>query len=92
MVFDWLRQLVEWQQDTKDSMEFLDFFKVDMFADVVYVFTPKGDIRELPKGSTPIDFAYSIHSDIGNQCVGSKINGKIVPLRYQLRSGGMLLR
>lgn len=87
MVFDWLRQLVEWQHDIKDSMEFLDFFKVDMFADVVYVFTPRGDIRELPKGSTPIDFAYSIHSDIGNQCVGSKVNGKIVPLRYQLRSG-----
>ena len=86
-IFSWLRQLVEWQKDVKDSKEFMDTLRVDMFSDVVYIFTPKGDIRELPKGSTPIDFAYSIHSDVGNHCVGAKINGKIVPLKYQLRSG-----
>ncbi len=85
--FAWLRQLMEWQQDLKDPKEFLETVKVDLFADEVFVFTPKGDVKSLPRGATPVDFAYSIHSDIGAKCVGAKVNGKIVPLRYKLRNG-----
>ncbi len=85
--FAWLRQLVEWQQDLTDAKEFMETVKGDLFPDVVYVFTPRGDIRELPQGSTPVDFAYAVHTDIGHQCVGAKINGKIVPLKYVLRNG-----
>lgn len=85
--FGWLRQLVELQRDVTDATDFLETVKVDLFPDVVYVFTPKGDVKELPRGSTPVDFAYSIHSDIGHQCIGAKVNGRIVPLRYQLRNG-----
>jgi len=85
--FSWLRQLIELQRDLTDAKDFLETVKVDLFPDVVYVFTPKGDVKELPRGSTPVDFAYSIHSDIGHQCVGAKVNGKIVPLRYHLRNG-----
>jgi len=85
--FSWLRQLVEYQKELTDSKEFLDTIKVDLFPEVVYVFTPKGDVRELAHGSTPIDFAYSIHTDVGNRCVGAKVNGKMVPLKYQLRTG-----
>jgi len=87
MTFQWLRQLVEWQNELKDSIEFMDTFKVDLFASDIYVFTPKGDVRALPYGSTPIDFAYSIHSEIGTHCFGAKLNGKIVPLSYKLQSG-----
>lgn len=86
-VFGWLRQLVEWQQDLTDDRQFLDSVKMDLFPDVVYVFTPKGAVKELAKGSTPIDFAYSIHTDIGNRCAGAKVNGKMVPLRYNLQTG-----
>ncbi len=85
--FAWLRQLVEWQRDLSDAREFMETVKGDLFPDVVYVFTPRGDVRELPLGSTPVDFAYSVHTDIGHQCVGAKINGKIVPLKYQLKNG-----
>jgi GTP pyrophosphokinase len=85
--FAWLRQLLEWQQDLKDPKEFLDTVKVDLFADEVFVFTPKGDVKSLPRGATPVDFAYSIHSAVGERCVGAKVNGKIVPLRYKLKNG-----
>ncbi|MGA2191987.1 MAG: bifunctional (p)ppGpp synthetase/guanosine-3',5'-bis(diphosphate) 3'-pyrophosphohydrolase [Nitrospirota bacterium] len=85
--FSWLRQLVEYQKELTDSHEFMDTVKVDLFPEVVYVFTPRGDVKELTKGSTPIDFAYSIHTDVGNQCVGAKVNGKIVPLKHELQTG-----
>ncbi len=85
--FAWLRQLVESQRDLTDAKEFMDSVKGDLFPDVVYVFTPRGDVRELPQGSTPVDFAYLVHTDIGQQCVGAKINGKIVPLKHVLRNG-----
>jgi GTP pyrophosphokinase len=85
--FAWLRQLMEWQQDLKDPKEFLETVKVDLFTDEVFVFTPKGDVKSLPRGATPVDFAYAIHSDIGAKCVGAKVNGKIVPLRYKLKNG-----
>lgn len=85
--FSWLRQLLEWNQDLKDNRQFMDSVKLDLFHDVVYVFTPKGMVKEMPLGSTPIDFAYAIHTEIGNHCVGAKINGKIVPLKNHLSSG-----
>src|SRR5438128_1027559 len=85
--FAWLRQLMEWQQDLKDPREFLETVKVDLFQDEVFVFTPKGDVRSLPQGSCPIDFAYAIHSAVGAHCAGAKLNGKIVPLRYKLKNG-----
>ena len=88
--FAWLRQLMEWQQDLKDPKEFLDTVKVDLFTDEVFVFTPRGDVKSLPRGATPVDFAYAIHSDIGGRCVGAKVNGKIVPLRYKLKNGDQL--
>ncbi len=86
-IFAWLRQIIEWQQDLKDNKEFMEIFKIDLFPDEVYVFTPKGDVRALPKGATPVDLAYAIHSELGDKCVGAKVNGKIVPLRYVLKSG-----
>lgn len=85
--FAWLRHLLEWQQDLKDPLEFMETVKIDMFPEEVYVFTPKGEVRSFPRGATPIDFAYAIHTDIGAQCVGAKVNGRIVPLRYELRNG-----
>lgn len=85
--FAWLRRLLEWQQDMKDPREFLESFRVDLFPEDVYVFTPKGEVKEFPRGATPLDFAYSIHSDIGHQCTGAKVNGKMVPLKYQLKNG-----
>ncbi len=85
--FGWLRQLIDLQRDLTEAKDLLDTIKVDLFPDVVYVFTPKGDVKELPKGSTPVDFAYSIHSDIGHHCVGARVNGKIVPLKYHLKNG-----
>ncbi len=86
-VFSWLRQFVEWHQDLTDNRQFMDTVKLDLFHDVVYIFTPKGAVKELPLGSTPLDFAYTIHTEVGNHCVGAKVNGKIVPLKHQLRSG-----
>jgi len=88
--FAWVRQLLEWQQDLRDPHEFLETVKIDLFPDEVYVFTPKGDVKQFPIGSTPVDFAYSIHTQIGHQCVGAKVNGKIVPLRYQLKNGDIV--
>ncbi len=85
--FGWLHQFVEWQKDLTDNRQFMDSVKLDLFHDVVYVFTPKGIVKELPKGSTPVDFAYAIHTEVGDHCVGAKVNGKIVPLRHQLSSG-----
>jgi GTP pyrophosphokinase len=85
--FSWLRQLLEWQRDLKDPGEFIETVKVDLFSDAVYVFTPKGEVKELPIGATPVDFAYNIHSDVGHKCIGAKVNGRMVPLRYQLRNG-----
>ncbi len=83
----WLRQILDWQNDAKDAKEFIDLLKVDLFSDEVFVFTPKGDIISLPKGATPLDFAYRIHSAIGNKCVGAKVNGRIIPLDSQLETG-----
>ena len=85
--FAWLHQLMEWQRDLKDPTEFLETVKIDLFEEEVFVFTPKGDVKSLPKGSTPIDFAYAVHSKIGAHCSGARVNGIIVPLRYVLRNG-----
>ena len=85
--FAWLRSLLEWIQDLKDPNEFLASLKRDLFPNDVYVFTPAGDVKELPKGATPVDFAYAVHSEVGHRCTGAKINGAIVPLKYQLQNG-----
>jgi GTP pyrophosphokinase len=85
--FQWLRHLMDWQRDLKDPTEFLDSVKFELFADEVYIFTPNGDVIELPRGSSPVDFAFAIHSDVGMHCAGAKVNGRIVPLRYVLRNG-----
>lgn len=86
---NWIRQMIEWGKDS-GAYEFMDNFKSDLFNDEVYVFTPNGDVIDLPKGSTPIDFAYRVHSEVGNKCVGSKVNGKIQPLDYKLRNGDIV--
>ena len=86
----WLRQLMETQQDTKDPAEFLDSVRVDLFPDEVYVFTPKGDVKALPEGATPIDFAYAVHTKVGEHTVGAKVNNKLVPLRHVLRQGDIV--
>ncbi len=86
----WLRQLMETQQDMQDPQQFLDAVRVDLFPDEVYVFTPKGDVKALPEGATPIDFAYAVHTKVGEHCVGAKVNGKLVPLRYTLRQGDIV--
>ena len=85
--FTWLRSLLENQDEISDPTEFLDSMKMDLFSGEVYVFTPKGDVRALPLGSTPIDFAYAVHTDIGHRCTGAKVNDMLVPLKYELRSG-----
>jgi GTP pyrophosphokinase len=86
----WLRSLLDWQQDEADPREFMETLKVDLFEDEVFVFTPKGEVKSLAAGATPLDFAYEIHTDVGHRCVGAKVNGKIVPLSYQLRSGDIV--
>ena len=88
--FLWLRQLVEWQHDIKDPRVFLNSLKIDLYPDEVYTFTPKGDVFAFPRGATPLDFAYRIHTDVGNHCVGARVNGKLVPLKTQLRNGDIL--
>ena len=86
----WLRQMIEWEKDLKDPQEFMNALKDDVFNSQVYVFTPKGDVIELPAGSTPIDFAYRVHTNVGNRCVGAKIDGRIVPIDYKLQNGNIV--
>lgn len=86
----WLRQLLEWQKELKDPREFMETLKIDLFADEVFVFTPKGDVINLPNGSTPIDFAYRVHTAVGHNCVGAKVDGRIVPLDYKLKNGNIV--
>jgi guanosine-3',5'-bis(diphosphate) 3'-pyrophosphohydrolase len=86
-VFAWLRKLVEEQKYVKDPDEFMETVRIELFPDEVYVFTPQGDVLNLPRGATPVDFAYAIHSEVGNQCMGAKVNGRIVPLKYELKTG-----
>lgn len=86
----WLRQLLEWQHDSRDAGEFMESLKIDLFADTVFVFTPKGDVVELPAGSCPVDFAYRVHTDVGHRCVGAKINSRIVPLETKLTNGDIV--
>jgi guanosine-3',5'-bis(diphosphate) 3'-pyrophosphohydrolase len=88
--FAWLRQLLEWQKSLKDPSEFLETVKMNLFPEDVYVFTPKGEVKEFPKGSTPVDFAYSIHSEVGEKCIGARVNARMVPLRYQMKNGDIL--
>jgi GTP diphosphokinase / guanosine-3',5'-bis(diphosphate) 3'-diphosphatase len=88
--FVWLKRLVEWQQEVKDSREFLDSLKLDLYPKEVYCFTPKGKVIELPRGATPVDFAFLIHTQVGLACVGAKVNSRIVPLKYQLRNGDVV--
>ena len=78
---------MDWQQDEADPREFIKTFRTDLFDDEVYVFTPKGEVKTLPAGATPIDFAYAVHTDVGHRTVGAKVNGRIVPLHYRLQSG-----
>jgi GTP diphosphokinase / guanosine-3',5'-bis(diphosphate) 3'-diphosphatase len=83
----WITQMMDWQKEARDPKEFMDALRGELFADEVYVFTPKGEVKSLPTGATPIDFAYSVHTDVGHRCVGAKVNGRIVPLHYTLKSG-----
>ena len=88
--FQWLRQLLEWQQEVPDPSEFIHSLKVDLYPEEVYTFTPKGEVKALPRGATPIDFAYAIHTDVGHTCVGARVNGRMVPLRTRLQSGDIV--
>ena len=84
---EWLKHLLDWQKDLKDPQEFAETLKADLFEDEVFVFTPKGEVKSLAAGATPLDFAYEVHTDVGHRCVGAKVNGKIVPLHYELQVG-----
>jgi GTP diphosphokinase / guanosine-3',5'-bis(diphosphate) 3'-diphosphatase len=86
----WLKRLLDWQQELQDPKEFMENLKVDLFEDEVFVFTPKGEVKSLAAGATPLDFAYEVHTDVGHRCVGAKVNGKIVPLHYELKSGDIV--
>lgn len=86
----WLRQILEFQQDSRDAHEFMENVKIDLFTDEVFVFTPKGDVVDLPAGSIPLDFAYKIHTDIGHRCIGARVNGRLVPLDYKLQTGDIV--
>ncbi|MCR4398988.1 MAG: bifunctional (p)ppGpp synthetase/guanosine-3',5'-bis(diphosphate) 3'-pyrophosphohydrolase [Firmicutes bacterium] len=86
----WLRQILEWQRELGDASEFMESLKIDLFDDEVFVFTPKGDVIDLPAGSTPLDFAYQIHTDVGHRCTGAKVNSRIVPLDYKLKNGDIV--
>jgi GTP diphosphokinase / guanosine-3',5'-bis(diphosphate) 3'-diphosphatase len=88
--FKWMRQLLEWQQEVHDPQEFINNLKIDLYPEEVYIFTPRGEVKALPRGSTPIDFAYAIHTDIGHRCVGARVNGKMVPLRTRLKNGDIV--
>src|SRR5918997_709710 len=85
--FQWLRQLLEWQQEVRDPQEFLQNLKIDLYPEEVYTFTPRGQVKVLPKGATAVDFAYAIHTDVGHSCVGARVNGRMVPLRTRLKNG-----
>ena len=84
---NWVNRLLEWNKELQDPNEFLETVKIDLFAEDVFVFTPKGEVKEIPHNGTPLDFAYAVHTDVGNKCVGAKVNGKIVPLKHRLKSG-----
>jgi GTP pyrophosphokinase len=84
---EWFRQILEWQQDMTDPEEFLEYLRIDLYKDEIFVFTPKGDVIQLPVGSTPIDFAFQVHTEVGMHCIGAKVNGRIVPLHREMRSG-----
>ena len=86
----WLRRTLEWQQDVKDTREFMESLKIDLFSATVFVFTPKGDVIELPADSCPVDFAYRVHTEVGHRCIGAKVNGRIVPLEYRLKNGDIV--
>src|SRR5207244_431598 len=86
----WLRHLLDWQQELQDPREFMETLKIDLFEDEVFVFTPRGEVKSLAAGSTPLDFAYAVHTDVGHRCVGAKVNGKITPLHYRLQSGDIV--
>ena len=86
----WLRSMLDWQKELSDPQEFMDTLRIDLFEDEVYVFTPKGEVKSLAAGATPLDFAYEVHTEIGHRCVGARVNGKIVPLHYELRSGDIV--
>ena len=88
--FVWLRQLMEYQKDVADPEEFYESVRVDLFPEDVYVFTPKGDVKTFPRGATPVDFAYAVHSEVGHRCQGARVNGAIVPLRYKLQNGDVV--
>src|SRR5437764_1471998 len=88
--FQWMRQLLEYQQEVRDPQEFIQNLKVELYPEEVYTFTPKGLVKALPRGATPIDFAYTIHTDVGHQCVGARVNGKMVPLRTRLKNGDIV--
>src|SRR5262245_40776144 len=88
--FSWLRQLLEWQQEVKDPHEFLNSLKLDLYPEEVYCFTPRGEVKTLPRGASPLDFAYAIHTEVGHQWVGARVNGKMVPLRYKLKNGDIV--
>jgi guanosine-3',5'-bis(diphosphate) 3'-pyrophosphohydrolase len=86
----WLRQVMDWQRDVSDATEFVEGVKLDLFQDQVFVFTPKGEVKDLPAGATPLDFAYRIHTDVGHRCIGAKINNRLVPLDYRLKNGDIV--
>ncbi len=88
--FQWLRQLLEWQQEVRDPQQFMHNLRIELYPEEVYLFTPKGEVRSLTRGSTPVDFAYAIHTDVGHQCVGARVNGRMVPLRTKLANGDIV--
>jgi GTP pyrophosphokinase len=83
----WFRQVLEWQQETREPEEFMEFLKIDLYHDEIFVFTPAGDVKQLPKGATPIDFAFAVHTEVGTRCAGARVNGRISPLSRPLRNG-----
>jgi guanosine-3',5'-bis(diphosphate) 3'-pyrophosphohydrolase len=88
--FLWLRQLLEWQQEVRDPQEFMQSLRVELYPEEVYIFTPKGEVKSLPRGATPVDFAYLVHTDVGHRCVGARVNGRMVPLRTHLSNGDIV--
>ena len=88
--FAWLRQVLEWQQEVRDPQEFIQNLKIDLYPEEVYIFTPRGEVKVLPAGATPVDFAYLVHTDVGHRCVGARVNGKMVPLRTRIKNGDIV--